>query len=105
MINSPKVSSSSFNLVPPDMAKGEALFQQTCSSCHPGGTNVISKERNLQKEALEQFIGLKDEESIANFVKNSNVHRGALAFTDKLSDEDFKDIASFVYNQAIEDKW
>lgn len=94
------------SLMPPSLSHGETLFQQTCSSCHPGGANVISKERNLQKEALDKFIGLSQEENgIMNFVKDSNFHRGALAFTGRLSNQDFKDVASYVYKQAMEDKW
>ncbi len=94
------------SLMPPSLSHGETLFQQTCSSCHPGGANVMSKERNLQKEALDKFIGLTQEENgIMNFVKDSNFHRGALAFTGRLSDQDFKDVASYVYKQAMEDKW
>lgn len=94
------------HLLPPNVSHGEELFRQFCSSCHVGGTNAISKERNLQKEALEKFIGLTEEEdSIVKFVKNSNIHRGALAFTGRLSDQDFKDVARYVYVQAMESKW
>ncbi len=93
-------------LLPPNISHGEELFSQNCSSCHPGGTNVISRERNLQKEALDKFIGLSDEEEgIISFVKNSNIHRGALAFTNKLSDQDFEDVGRFVYIQSMENKW
>ena len=97
--------SSSIYLVSPDLARGEFLFQQTCSSCHPQGNNVIVKERNLKKEALKKFIFLEDENTIVNFVKDNNFHRGALAFAGKLSKQDFADVASFVYDQAMEDKW
>ena len=94
------------HLLPPDVSHGEELFRQFCTSCHVGGTNAISRERNLQKEALEKFVGLTEEEdSIVKFVKNSNIHRGALAFTGRLSDQDFKDVARYVYIQAMESKW
>jgi len=88
-----------------DVAKGEAVFQTTCIVCHKGGTNAIAKERTLEKDALEKFIGLESEANISSFVKDSNVHRGALAFSARLSDEDYKDVAAFVYNQAMENKW
>ncbi len=96
---------SSLYLLSPDVARGESLFQQTCSSCHPQGNNVIAKERNLKKEALKNFIFLENEDTIANFVKDNNFHRGALTFAGKLSKQDFADVASFVYEQAMEDKW
>lgn len=98
-------------LLPPNLSQGETIFQQTCSSCHVGGSNVIAKERSLQREALETFLGLNfvdqlnESSNIANFVKDSNFHRGAMAFTGRLSDEDLKDVAAFVYIQAMENKW
>jgi len=99
-------SSVYLDLVPADVARGESLFQQNCSSCHPQGNNVIVKERTLKKEALEKFIFLKDDENtIVNFVKDDNFHRGALAFGSKLNKQDFADVASFVYEQAMEEKW
>ena len=94
------------HLLPPDISHGQEIFRHFCSSCHAGGTNAISRERDLHKEALEKFIGLSEEEdSIIAFVKNSNVHRGALAFTGRLSDQDLKDVCRFVYIQSIENKW
>lgn len=93
-------------LLPPDVTHGEELFRQFCASCHPGGTNVIARERDLHKEALEKIIGLAEEEDgIIKFVKNSNIHRGALAFTGRLSDQDFKDVGRYVYIQAMEKEW
>ena len=95
------------HLMSPDVTHGEVIFQQNCLTCHSGGKNMIVKQKTLQKGALEEFIGLKegDASRISDFVKSSDVHRGALAFSGRLSDQDFEDVASYVYKQAMEDKW
>jgi cytochrome c6 len=85
--------------------RGERMFQANCSSCHAGGKNAIAKTRTLEKEALEKFLFLKSEEDISDFVKNSDVHRGALVFAGRMSDEEYKDVARFVFDQAMEGKW
>ena len=55
--------------------------------------------------SLEKFLFLKSEEDISDFVKNSDVHRGALVFAGRMSDEEYKDVARFVFDQAMEGKW
>jgi hypothetical protein len=72
--------------------------------CHANGKNVIAKQRDLSKDSLDEYIGL-DAKSIKRFIQDSNVHRGALAFSAKLSDVDYENVATFVYDQAMESKW
>ena len=90
---------------PGDVSQGLHIFQKSCASCHIGGSNAISKERNLRKNSLEKFIGLEDEKSISSFIQESRLHRGALAFRGKLNDKDIADVSAFVYQQAVEEKW
>mmetsp|Transcript_6697 Transcript_6697/g.12599 ORF Transcript_6697/g.12599 Transcript_6697/m.12599 type:complete len:213 (+) Transcript_6697:89-727(+) len=87
--------------------KGQAIFESTCAACHKGGSNAIAKERSLTKEALTKFLGPLENGSddIQNFVQNSNVHRGALVFSGRLTEEDYSNVAAYVYNQAMENKW
>jgi cytochrome c6 len=87
--------------------KGQAIFQSTCAACHKGGSNVIAKERTLTKEALTKFLGPLEggPEDISTFVQNSNVHRGALVFSGRLTAEDYSNVAAYVYDQAMENKW
>lgn len=86
-------------------SRGQRIFEQSCSTCHVGGQNAIAKKRTLEKEALVKFIFMEDETDISTFVRNSDVHRGALAFSGRLTDEDYNDIAKFVFEQAMNDKW
>ena len=88
-----------------DGIKGEALFRANCSSCHKGGSNAIAKERTLNKEALEKFLGLESKDDISNFVRNSNVHRGALVFSGRMTADDYDDVAAYIYSQAVDGKW
>lgn len=104
-ISTSSITLLKLNLQPPNLSHGETIFQQTCSSCHAGGSNVIAKEKTLYQDALIKFLAVENEEGISNFVKDSNIHRGALAFSGKLSEQDYEDVAAFVYKQAMEDKW
>ena len=88
-----------------DVANGELIFKQNCVSCHKNGVNVIAKQRPLQKEALEKFLRMEGPDDIVFFVKNSDLHRGALAFASRMTGEDYKDVSAYVYDQAMEDKW
>lgn len=87
-----------------DVAAGQQIFQANCAACHAGGQNAVVKEKTLQSDALAQNVGL-DAAKIKSFVQNSGIHRGALMFGGKLSDDDFTNVASFVLDQAVENKW
>jgi Cytochrome c, mono- and diheme variants len=87
--------------------KGQAIFDSTCAACHKGGGNVVAKERTLTQEALTKFLGPLENgsEDISTFVQNSSVHRGALVFSGKLTEEDYTNVAAYIYDQAMENKW
>ena len=87
------------------VTKGEQIFQANCASCHSEGKNVIAKTRTLEKEALEEFLRVKSADDISTFVRSSDVHRGALLFAARMNDQDYSDVATFVYDQAMEGKW
>jgi len=84
--------------------QGSKIFAQSCVMCHTDGRNVIAKQRDLSKKAIDEYIGL-DVKSIKKFIQDSNVHRRALAFSAKLTDTDYENVAAFVYNQAMDSKW
>ena len=85
------------------ISKGEVVFQQTCAGCHKGGSNnAIGKERTLTKEDLEKFLGLENENDISRFARDSNE---ALVFSARLTDEDYVNVAVFVYDQAMKYNW
>lgn len=97
---------SSFYANAAELTKGQAIFDNTCAGCHKGGTNIIAKERTLTEEALKKFLGsVESPDDISNFVRNSSVHRGALVFSGRLTEEDYANVAAYVYDQAMEKKW
>ena len=101
------ISSLSISNPPIDpITSGSQIFTQSCSMCHNHGTNVIAKNRDLRKEAMETYLGNFDIPSIQKFIVDDNVHRGALALSSRSwTDEDYKNVATFVYDQAIHSKW
>eukprot|EP01083_Nonionella_stella_P042199 114133_1 len=104
-ISSCILASSSLPANAADYTKGEDIFQANCSMCHAGGKNVIVKSRTLEKDALEKIFDLSKPDEISNFVKTSDVHRGALVFAGRMTDKDYTDVANYVINQAMEEKW
>lgn len=89
-----------------DVATGQKIFEQSCISCHAGGNNAIAKQRTLKQEALNEYLlNPQSGSDIAKFIKDSNVHRGALAFSAKLDENAYENVGQYVFTQAIENKW
>lgn len=87
-----------------DAAKGGKIFEGNCAACHVGGMNAIQPEKTLEKDALIQYLdgGLEP----ASIVKQVTGGKNAMpAFAERLSDEDIKNVAEYVYDQATNDKW
>lgn len=87
-----------------NIGKGKVVFEQSCASCHKGGGNPIAKEETLSRLALEKYLGnegeVASEKVITKFVKNSpGVHDL------KLKDAEYSNVAAYVYNQAMLEKW
>jgi len=92
-----------------DISQGKVVFEQSCAGCHKGGGNAMAKEKTLTQDAIQNFLGYDGETAsetdISRFVKDSNVHRGALAFSARLTDADYANVAAYIYDQAMLDKW
>lgn len=91
-----------------DAVRGSEIFNANCASCHAGGINVIKEKRTLQKDALEQFVGGYDTETIQTFLKESSRHQNQAYFRapgGKLSATDFGDAASYVSQTAATNAW
>jgi cytochrome c6 len=87
-----------------DIANGSKLFQANCASCHANGMNFVSEKKTLKKDALEKYRKTTDEASIQDFVQKGMPHR-FMPFSNVLSDSDYKDVVSYVLDQALNDKW
>jgi cytochrome c6 len=84
-----------------DLKHGATLFTANCASCHAGGQNVASEKKTLQKGALEKYQSL-DQAQLQKYVQNSMPHKFMPL---KFSDQDYKDVTSYVLDQALGDKW
>jgi cytochrome c6 len=74
--------------------KGEALFKQNCSPCHPDGGNIINPQKTLHKKALEAN-GIKKAADIV--AKMRNPGPGMTKFDEKsLPEKDAKEIAEYI---------
>jgi len=88
----------------PNIQQGAKIFDSTCASCHPNGQNKIAKEKTLQKDDLEKYVGL-DPSDIQQYMRVDFLHRGANLFGGDLSDRDLENVVAFVLEQAVENKW
>jgi cytochrome c6 len=74
--------------------KGEALFKQHCSRCHPDGGNNVNPQKTLRKKDREAN-GVKSASDI--IAKMRNPGPGMALFDEKtLPDKDAKEIAKYI---------
>lgn len=80
-----------------DLDAGKRLFSANCAACHAGGNNVVARDKNLKKDALEQFE-MNSLEAIQTQITKG---KGMMpAFGNKLSADDITNVASYVLDQA-----
>ena len=72
---------------------GKNLFQQNCSVCHIGGSNIILPEKNLKLETLEAN-GMNSVSAIVYQITNGK--NGMPAFGGRLNEQDVEAIAEYV---------
>ena len=78
-----------------DASAGEKIFSGNCAACHAGGQNVIMPEKTLEQSALEQYLdGGFNEGAVVKQVTNGK--NSMPAFGGRLSDNDIKNVASYV---------
>lgn len=87
-----------------DLESGAQVFAGNCAACHAGGNNVIQNEKTLRKDALEQYLsGGLSEASIVSQVTNGK--NAMPAFGGRLDDDEIANVAAYVYDQAVGNKW
>jgi len=67
--------------------------------------NFIKEKKTLQQAALEKYLGSTDAVQIQNFVRSGSMPHKLLPFAKEFSDEDYARVASFVSDQAVNQKW
>ena len=87
-----------------DIEAGAQVFAGNCAACHAGGNNVIQNEKTLRKEALEQYLdgGLKEASIVYQVTNGKNAMP---AFGGRLDEDDIKNVAAYVFDQATGAKW
>ena len=73
---------------------GKPGFEKNCAVCHPGGTNIINKQKPLNKAALKKN-GIKSWKDIVGKMRNPGP--GMTKFDTKtIPDQEAKAIAEYV---------
>ena len=73
------------------------LFEVHCAGCHPNGSNIIRRGKNLKQRALKRN-GYESAEAIATLITNG---KGLMsAYGDQLSQEEINSLADYVLEQA-----
>ena len=87
-----------------DIEAGSQVFAGNCAACHAGGNNVIQNEKTLRKEALEQYLdgGFKEASIVYQVTNGKNAMP---AFGGRLDEDDIKNVAAYVFDQATGGKW
>nr|YP_010170881.1 cytochrome c553 [Chondria tumulosa]QSD57022.1 cytochrome c553 [Chondria tumulosa] len=85
-----------------DLAEGEQLFSANCVACHANGLNSVNPEKTLQIKDLEKY----SKDSVDAIVTQVTNGYGAMPpFGDRLSEDEVKNVASYVLNQAVNSSW
>jgi cytochrome c6 len=76
---------------------GEKIFTANCAACHIGGNNIILAEKNLSKNALEQYAM----NSVAAIKTQVTAGKNAMpAFGENLTSAEIEAVARYVITQS-----
>jgi cytochrome c6 len=76
---------------------GEKIFTANCAACHIGGNNIILSEKNLSKDALEQYAM----NSVAAIKTQVTSGKNAMpAFGESLTSAEIEAVARYVITQS-----
>ena len=90
----PAKTNNSNSSVQPQTQKGEQLYKQYCSSCHPDGGNASDPKNNLRKSTLKAKRINKPEDIVA--IMRKPISRMITFDVSTISDEDARAIAEYV---------
>lgn len=80
---------------------GQEIFSINCAGCHPNGSNIIRRNKNLRLKTLQKN-GYDSVDAIANMVTNGKNNMSA--FKDRLTENQINQVANYVFQQA-EKNW
>jgi cytochrome c6 len=73
------------------------LFEFNCAGCHPNGSNIIRRGKNLQLKALKRNK-LDSVDAIASFVSQGK--NNMPSYKDRLSQQQILEVSHYVLAQA-----
>lgn len=82
-----------------NLENGKKVFlaQANCTQCHRGGINTVIANKHLGQDALEKY-NMDSIEAIAQQVRNGK--NAMPAYGRRLTDEQIRDVAAYVLDQA-----
>jgi cytochrome c6 len=81
----------------PEASLGEKIFTANCAACHIGGNNIILSEKNLSKDALEEYAM----NSVAAIKTQVTAGKNAMpAFGENLTSAEIEAVARYVITQS-----
>ncbi|MBL1208479.1 c-type cytochrome [Geminocystis sp. GBBB08] len=80
---------------------GKEIFSINCAGCHPNGSNIIRRGKNLRLKTLQKN-GYNSVEAIANIITNGKNNMSS--FKDRLTEKEINQVAKYVIEQA-ENNW
>jgi cytochrome c6 len=80
-----------------DLANGERVFNLQCAGCHPHGSNIIRRSKNLQQKALQRN-GVDSIEAIADLVRHGKNNMSA--YKDRLTEAEIADVSAYILDRA-----
>ena len=95
-INYPAVADITTNF-----ERGAAVFKANCAGCHAQGGNIVRRGKNLKLKALHKNK-VDTQAAIALLVANGKNNMSA--FKDRLTEQQIKQVATYVLQQA-ENNW
>ncbi|WP_066347239.1 c-type cytochrome [Geminocystis sp. NIES-3708] len=80
---------------------GKTIFLMNCAGCHPNGSNIIRRGKNLRLKTLQKN-GYDSVDAITNIIANGKNNMSA--FKDRLTENEINQVAQYVFQQA-ENNW
>lgn len=80
-----------------DLSNGERVFDLQCAGCHPNGSNIIRRGKNLKQKTLQRN-GVDSIETIADLVRNGKNNMSA--YKDRLTEAEIADVSAYVLDRA-----
>ncbi len=76
---------------------GAQIFELNCAGCHPKGSNIIRRGKNLKQKTLIKN-GFDSVKSINYLIANGKNNMSA--FKDRLTEQEINEVANYVLIQA-----